>query len=80
MIKYNINTIISTYLNKTYLQKYMPERFSDEAIKIKLGKGNLVKTVKKSLPAEVDNEEIRSNEINLDEIKPSPIKNPEESD
>lgn len=39
---------------KKYLQKYMPEKYSDEAIKARLKKGNLVKMIK--VPVDAANE------------------------
>lgn len=42
---------------KTYLQKYYPERFSDEAIKERMKKGNLMRTTRSSSAAEEEDTE-----------------------
>ncbi len=66
---------------KTYLQKYMPERYSDEAIKAKLKSGTLAKTVKAHLKAVEDDDEdaVRTNEINV-EPNPAGPASPEDND
>jgi len=61
---------------KAYLQKYMPEKYSDEAIKVRLKKGVVAKSVAK--PKDEDEEEVRLNDVNIVE-KPKPIVNPAES-
>lgn len=51
---------------KAYLQKYMPERFSDDAIKARLKKGTLMKMVKVNAPSE-DEATNRLNDIEIEE-------------
>lgn len=62
---------------KTYLQKYMPERYSDDAIKqrLKLGNGKQAIAKTKAAAVESDDEDERANRddaINVDAAPPAP--------
>jgi len=48
---------------KTYLQKYMPERYSDEAIKARLKQGNLARSIQIKSTLESEEDGVRLNDF-----------------
>lgn len=68
---------IAIAVMKTYLQKYMPERYSDEVLSAKLKQGKIQRTAK-PVSTEDDEEVVRTNEIGVISTKPKPIANPSE--